>query len=97
MDCSPSRRSIFVTELDNSIRPLLASGRSDSGIVVVAQTAGPNADTGLRAADIIRAIDRTLLHSISQFLPAGYPSLQLRYHVSLSKRFTLLTRIEASG
>jgi serine protease Do len=59
--------SIFVTDLDNRIKPLLASNRSDSGVVVVAQTAGPNADAGLQTGDIIRAIDRTPLQSISQF------------------------------
>ena len=59
--------SVFVTDLDNRIKPLLASNRSDSGVVVVAQTAGPNADAGLQTGDIIRAIDRTPLQSISQF------------------------------
>src|ERR1700730_2223423 len=38
--------SIFVTDLDDRVKPLLSSNRSDSGIVVVAQTAGPNADAG---------------------------------------------------
>jgi serine protease Do len=59
--------SVFVTDLDNRIKPLLASNRSDSGVVVVAQTAGPNADAGLQTGDIIRSIDRTPLQSISQF------------------------------
>jgi serine protease Do len=59
--------SIFVTDLDNTVKPLLPSNRSDSGIVVVAQTSGPNADTGLQAGDIIRTIDRTPLQSVSQF------------------------------
>jgi serine protease Do len=59
--------SIFVTDLDNRVKPLLSSSRSDSGIVVVARTAGPNADTGLQTGDVIRAIDRTPLQSISQF------------------------------
>jgi S1-C subfamily serine protease len=59
--------SVFVTDLDNRIKTLLASNRSDSGVVVVAQTAGPNADAGLQTGDIIRAIDRTPLQSISQF------------------------------
>lgn len=59
--------SVFVTDLDNRIKPLLASNRSDSGVVVVAQTAGPNADAGLQTGDIIRAVDRTPLQSISQF------------------------------
>jgi serine protease Do len=59
--------SIFVTDLDDRVKPLLPSNRSDSGIIVVAQTAGPNADAGLQTGDIIRAIDRTPLQSTSQF------------------------------
>src|SRR6266851_5102417 len=56
--------NIFVTDLDGSLLP---STRSDSGVVVVAQTGGPNAmDTGLQTGDIIRAIDRTPLQSILQ-------------------------------
>lgn len=59
--------SIFVTELDGRVRPLLDAPRSDAGIVVVAPTTGVNAvETGLQAGDIIRAIDRTPLQSISQ-------------------------------
>jgi serine protease Do len=59
--------NIFVTDLDGKVRSLLPSTRSDSGVVVVAQTGGPNAmDTGLQTGDIIRAIDRTPLQSISQ-------------------------------
>ena len=59
--------SIFVTDLDDRVKPLMPSTRSDYGIAVVAQTAGPNADTGLETGDIMRAIDRTPLQSISQF------------------------------
>jgi serine protease Do len=59
--------SIFVTDLDATVKPLLPSARSDSGVLVVAQTSGPNADTGLATGDIIRAIDRTPVQSISQF------------------------------
>jgi serine protease Do len=59
--------SIFVTDLDDRVKPLLSSNRSDSGILVAAQTAGPNADAGLETGDIIRAIDRTPLQSVSQF------------------------------
>src|SRR6266851_5344806 len=56
--------NIFVTDLDGSLLP---STRSDSGVVVVAQTGGPTAmDTGLQTGDIIRAIDRTPLQSILQ-------------------------------
>src|SRR5437879_12322591 len=58
---------IFVTDLDERVRPVLQGTRSDSGVVVVAQTAGPNVvDTGLETGDIIRALDRIPLHSTSQ-------------------------------
>jgi serine protease Do len=60
--------NIFVTDLDGKVRPLLTGARSDSGVVVLAQTSGPNAvDTGLETGDIIRAVDRTALQSTSQF------------------------------
>jgi len=59
--------SIFVTELDGSVKQLLHDARSDSGVVVVAQAAGTNgAHTGLETADIIRAIDGAPLQSISE-------------------------------
>ena len=59
--------SIFVTELDGRVRPLLEATHGDTGIVVVAPTTGVNAvETGLQAGDIIRAIDRIPLQSISQ-------------------------------
>jgi len=49
------------------VRPVLQDTRSDSGVVVVAQTAGPNVvDTRLETGDIIRAIDRVPLQSTSQ-------------------------------
>src|SRR6266852_6362174 len=52
--------SVFVTDLYEWVRPVVQGTRSDSGGVVVAQTAGPNVvDTGLETGDIIRAIDRT--------------------------------------
>src|SRR5713226_4632466 len=61
------RLSIFVTDLDDRVRPLLHDTRSDSGVVVLAQTGGPNAmDTGLETGDIVRAIDGTPLESVSQ-------------------------------
>ncbi len=59
--------SIFVTDLDDNLKALLPSTRSDSGILVVAQIAGPNADTGLATGDIIRAVNRTPVQSMSQF------------------------------
>jgi S1-C subfamily serine protease len=46
---------------------VLAGARSESGIVVVAQAAGSRTlNTGLKAGDIIRAIDRTPLQTVSQ-------------------------------
>jgi serine protease Do len=63
------RLGIFVTDLDEKVRPLVHGDRSDSGVLVVAQAAGFSAvDTGLEAGDIIRAIDRTPMQSMSQFL-----------------------------
>jgi len=62
--------SIFITNLDSTVKPLLPGSRSDSGIVVVALIAGANADTGLQTGDIIHAIDGTPLQSTSQFQAA---------------------------
>jgi serine protease Do len=60
--------SIFVTALDGAVKPLLQGSRSEAGVLVVGQAAGPNAvETGLEAGDIICAIDRTPLQSMSQF------------------------------
>jgi serine protease Do len=60
--------NIFVTDLDDKVKPLLYGTRSDSGVVVVAQTGGPNGvNTGLETGDIIRAVDRTALQTTSQF------------------------------
>ncbi len=59
--------SVFVTDLDENVRSALANARSESGIVVVAQAAGSKTpDTGLKTGDIIRAIDRTPLQTMSQ-------------------------------
>src|ERR1700694_5371342 len=59
--------SVFVTDLDGSVRSALAGIRSESGIVVLAQAAGSRTpDTGLKTGDIIRAIDRTPLQTVSQ-------------------------------
>src|SRR5439155_1330215 len=47
--------SIFVTDLDERVRPVLQGRRSDSGVVVVAQTAGPNVvGAGLETTFILR-------------------------------------------
>ena len=59
--------SVFVTDLDEKVKSLLHANVSDSGIVVVAQSGGPNAaDTGLQPGDIICAIAHTPLQSVSQ-------------------------------
>jgi serine protease Do len=58
---------IFVADLDGSLKPVLASDRSESGIVVLAQVGGSRTvDTGLKSGDIIREIDRTPLQTVSQ-------------------------------
>jgi len=59
--------NIFVTDLDGDVKTLLHGTRSDSGVVVISQISGANAlETGLEAGDIIRAIDRTPLQTMSQ-------------------------------
>jgi serine protease Do len=59
--------NIFVTDLDEKVRPLVHSTRGDSGILVVAQGGVSNAvNTGLETGDIVRTIDRTQLQSTSQ-------------------------------
>jgi len=61
------RLNIFVTDVDEKVRPVLHSTHSDSGVVVVAQISGPNAlETGLEAGDIILAVDRTMLQTTAQ-------------------------------
>ncbi len=60
--------NIFVTDLDDDVKPVLGDPRSGSGVVVVAQVGGANAqDTGLQAGDIIRSVDRNALQTTSQF------------------------------
>jgi serine protease Do len=72
--------NIFVTDIDQTIKPLLHGEQDDSGIVVVAQSGDANAlDTGVRAGDVLRALNRTPLQSVSQLqatireLKAGDP------------------------
>jgi len=58
---------VFVSELDDKMKPLLHEDDDDSGVVVIAQAAGPNTiDTDVQPGDIIRAINRTQLQSVSQ-------------------------------
>jgi serine protease Do len=59
--------SMFVSDLDDTVKPLLQGDRDDQGVVVIAQAAAQNAvDTGVETGDIIRAINRTPLQSVSQ-------------------------------
>lgn len=60
---------MFVSEMNDTLKPLLSKDDDDvdSGVVVIAEVAGPNAvTTGVEAGDIIRAINRTSLRSVSQ-------------------------------
>ncbi len=60
--------NVFVTDLDEDLKPILQQTRSDAGVVVVAQISGSNSvDTGLETGDIIRTIDRTALQTTAQF------------------------------
>lgn len=61
------RLNVFVSDLDDQVKPLLGDTRSGTGVVVVAQTGGPNAvDTGIETGDIIRSVDRTTLQTTAQ-------------------------------
>lgn len=60
--------SVFVVDLDGVTKPLLDDPRSNAGILVVAPTAGPNAEeSGLQTGDIIRALNHTVLQTTEQF------------------------------
>jgi S1-C subfamily serine protease len=49
------------------LKSVLASARTESGIVVLAQVGGSKTvDTGLKSGDIIREIDHTPLQTVSQ-------------------------------
>jgi serine protease Do len=62
------RLSVFVADLDGAAKPLLQGTRSDSGVLVVAQTAGPNAaETGLQTGDIIRTLNHSAVQTSAQF------------------------------
>ena len=59
--------SVFVTDMDDRVKLLLHRDPGDIGVVVLAQSGGPNAvDTGLQAGDIIHALAHTSLGSASQ-------------------------------
>lgn len=58
---------MFVTDVNDGVKPLLHDDDVSSGVVVVAQAAGPNTpNTGVQAGDIIHAINRMPLQSVSQ-------------------------------
>jgi serine protease Do len=59
--------NVFVADIDESLKPLLHGDHDDSGIVVVAESGDPNAlNTGVQAGDILTALNRTALQSVSQ-------------------------------
>ena len=59
--------NVFVADLDGTLKSVLASARTESGIVVLAQVGGSKTvDTGLKSGDIIREIDHTPLQTVSQ-------------------------------
>jgi serine protease Do len=59
--------NIFVTDIDQTTKSLLHDDSDDSGIVVVAQSGDPNTlDSGAQAGDILKALNRIPLQSISQ-------------------------------
>lgn len=62
-----SMLNIFVSDLNDTLKPLLHDREGDSAVVVLAQAGGSNAiHTGVESGDIIRAINRTQLQSVSQ-------------------------------
>lgn len=59
--------SLFVIDMNDTVKTLLKEDDVDSGVVVVAQAANTNAVvTGVEAGDVIRAVNRTPLQSVSQ-------------------------------
>ncbi len=63
---SIAKLGMFVSDLDDQLKPLLHNNDADSGVVVIAQEASNAIDTGVEPGDIIRAINRTQLQSVSQ-------------------------------
>jgi serine protease Do len=62
---------VFVTDLDGALKPLLHESDVDSGVVVIAQAGGSNViNTGVESGDMIHAINRTQLESVSQLQSA---------------------------
>jgi serine protease Do len=59
--------NMFVSDIDEALKPLLHGDQDDSGVVVVAESGEPNAqDRGVQAGDVLRALNRTPLQSVSQ-------------------------------
>ncbi|HVI09894.1 MAG TPA: trypsin-like peptidase domain-containing protein [Candidatus Binatia bacterium] len=59
--------SVFVSDIDDQVKPLLREDDIDSGVVVIAQTAGPNiTNVGVEAGDVIRSINRIGMRSVAQ-------------------------------
>jgi len=59
--------SVFVADLDDKVKSLLHTDHTEAGIVVVAQSGGPDpVDTGLQPGDMIRAIAHAQLQSVSK-------------------------------
>jgi S1-C subfamily serine protease len=57
---------MFVSDVDDKVKPLLQGDNDDSGVVVIAQAAQNAVDTGVQSGDIIRSINRIPLQSVSQ-------------------------------
>jgi serine protease Do len=65
------RLGIFAVELDSQVREILTDLRSDSGVVVLAGTAAPAPlRTGLKAGDIVRAVNRSPVASLPELRAA---------------------------
>jgi len=66
-----ARLGIFVTDLERNFQFVVGNARSSSGVVVVAQTSGPNAAKArLRAGDIIRSLNATPMDTVEQLRTA---------------------------
>jgi serine protease Do len=62
---------IFAADLDPGMRKILIALRSESGVVVLADTATTaSSRSGLKAGDVVRAINRTQVASIAELRAA---------------------------
>jgi len=65
------RLGIFATNLERNFQYAVGNARSTSGVLVVAQTSGPNAQKAkLQAGDIIRSLNTTPMDSLEQLKSA---------------------------